>query len=210
MKNSKTVITLTALALTVGTWANAPCLADDDADEFTPAADSKVRKHRPVVSSEALEIGVTTARSLQAEGERLLATDQVDKAIKVFQRAIDIDSDDIDVRVPYARALEKKLLSQKARDPYIYSQCVEEWLTVMRNGVGEEKGMGVHGVSLLNLDSGFADEERQHLAREHLKKVVGFAPRPWETNAKFMKRAMEQSSVKGKLVQTQSKAAASD
>jgi len=181
-----------------------PCLAVDERDsEFVPTEGAL--KGGTINSNQLLELGMVTPKSLVFEGEKALYAGDADRAILVLRRSIDRNTEDADAHMLYARALEMKLKSQTERDPGLYNECVKEWLIVLRNHAGEEKGEGAHGINLFG--HFYQDEEHGIDAKQHLVKLTGYAPKPWETSAKYLKRVLlpTTSTVSGAIVKEKSK-----
>lgn len=185
-----------------------PSLAvDETKPEYVPSEGAI--KGGVINSNQMLQLGMVTPRSLLLEGEKALYAGDADRAITVLRRSIDRDNEDADAHMFLARALEMKLKAQAERDPQLYNECVKEWLLVMRNHVGAEKGEGAHGINVLG--HFWEDEEHGIDARHHLRKLTGFAPKPWETSAKYLKRVLlpATSTVSGAVVKPKSEAKSS-
>jgi len=175
-----------------------PSYAANDSDEFT-TTDAPRKTRSTVTSNQALNIGAPTTGSLHMEAEQALENNRVDEAIKLLRKANDLDDDDIDSHACLARALETKLQSQKKKDQSVLSECLSEWVKVMRNQMGDEKGMTFKGLSILNINALYTDDDRQGMAKAHLRKLAGSAPRPWETNNQYLNRVLIKN-VEGELV----------
>jgi hypothetical protein len=162
-----------------------------------------------------LEKGVTTndnvliqkdssAVQLLMLADRALKSDKVDRAIDLIKRSLDLNMDDLDAHMSYAMALERKLQMQKVEDPAVFNLCVKEWLAVLRNKYGEEKAETIDGIGIPGINGRFfADDERHTPARNHLVKLTGTAPKPWETDKKFLAKVCRhgETSVSAKVVQ---------
>jgi hypothetical protein len=173
-----------------------PCLADDDTND-KPASENESSS----INTSLLGSRMTaSATALQFEGERALEVGNLERALTLLKRSMEIDDDDCNTRLIYAKTLEAKLRTQQERDPELFKECVKEWLIVMRDEVGDQKGVGIHGVSFLN--SYYDDEDREMLAKKHLIKLAGSAPRAWETDAHYLAKVLRPSAalVKGKVV----------
>jgi len=129
--------------------------------------------------------GKQTTNSLGLASEYALEQGNYEQAIKLCKRALDKGYDDMDTHMAYANALEAKLNAQEKQDVELLNECVREWLIVFRTEVGDEKGISFHGISPLG--HFYEDEERSIPARAHIVTLTGRAPRPWETDEKFMK-----------------------
>jgi hypothetical protein len=94
----------------------------------------------------------------------------------------------------YAECLEKKLRKQKEKDSALFMAAVGEWLIVMRGERGDEKGLtnssglGIPGFTYL-----YRDEDRAIPARQHLMSLVGYLPKGWETDQKYMRKVAKQA-----------------
>ncbi len=155
------------------------------ANEESMDEETEDGEYKPVTSVEAYALNKQTANSLGLAAEYATSHGQYDQAIKLCKRALNEDYNDLDVHMAYANALQEKLQAQKAPDPDLLNQCIREWLIVYRTEVGDEKGLSFHGISPLG--HLYEDEERSIPARSHLIKLTGRAPRPWETDVKFLK-----------------------
>lgn len=173
-----------------------PSLADEDNNEKLPSDNESSSGTNTMLGYQP----AVTATMLQYEGERALETGNLERSLTLLKRSIDMDDDDCNTRLLYAKALEAKLRTQHERDPALFKNCVKEWLIVMRDEVGDQKGVGIHGVSFLN--SFYDDEDREMLAKKHLIKLTGSAPRAWETDAHYLAKVLRPGAelVKGKIV----------
>jgi tetratricopeptide (TPR) repeat protein len=151
---------------------------------------------------EIFDSGSTQTGSLLVVGEAALRAKRYDRAIEFAKRALDNDNQEIDVHKLYAQALEGKFKQQKSQDLDLLKECVQEWLLVMRTGVGEEKGINIGGAGIG--DFLYRDSERYILAQQHLLKLTGTAPHMWESNKRYLKRALKPMQlVKGKIISKQ-------
>ncbi len=126
--------------------------------------------HHGVVSSDQfLELGVPSANGLRIEGEQSMRLGKLDRAIMVLQRSVELAPADMDGRILYGEALEKKLIKQKDRDPALYNYVIKQWLFVAKNAE-------------------FADQSMQGF--NHLLKVCGTVPKKWEKEKKFLARVL--------------------
>lgn len=86
-----------------------------------------------VRNDQFLELGVGTSSCLQLEGESLLRTGNLEQALTVLQRSVEMSPMDMDKRILYAEALEKYLIKQKPeRDPRLYNFIVKQWLYIAK------------------------------------------------------------------------------
>ena len=141
-------------------------------------------------------------RSISAliSAEMALRSERVDRSIQLARRAMKRDPDDLDVHKALAEALDRKLEYQTDKDPKVFEECVREWLIVLRNGVGMEKGTNFKGLGVF--DSLFGDEDTYIIAKQRLKHLTGYVPKPWETNEKYLKRVLRpaEASIKGRIL----------
>ncbi|CAN5496826.1 hypothetical protein BH11CYA1_BH11CYA1_13230 [soil metagenome] len=61
----------------------------------------------------------------------------------------------------------------REKDPDIFNLCIKNWLVVLRNEVGEEKGATYKGIGI-GLGY-FQDEERTINAKHRLKVLTGYS-----------------------------------
>jgi len=165
---------------------------------------------KPVYSDELMTSGQTTPRNLALLGEKSLNSGNYEKAIQLLKRSLSLDSDDADAHCLYAQALEKKYRKQEEKDPELFNKCVREWLLILRNEVGEEKGLGYKGITVPSLGTFYRDEDHNILAHRHLVKLAGSVPKGWESNAKYLKRVLQPTTtaVSGKVLKAKNTKAA--
>jgi hypothetical protein len=186
-----------SITLTTILCANAPAFCAVQTEEDP---DRKIEK--PVVSIEAY----THTRQASADSIGFAATyaarngDNIDQAIALCRKSLAKNNDDIDVHLSYAQLLESKFNEQGENDPNLYLDCVKEWLMVLRNEVGDEKGMTLHGVGLPFTGFLYKDDDRFVLAKAHLLSLTGIEPKGWETDTKYLQKVSKRSTVNGKLL----------
>jgi hypothetical protein len=152
---SATAKSISSLIL-LSTMLAFPAFADDEESSFIMDTSSIGQSNNGVVSSDQfLELGQPSPNALRMEGEAALRLGHLDRAIMVFQRSVEMAPLDMDSRVNYADALEKKLVSQKVRDPKLYNYIIKQWLFVVKK-------------------ADFPDQIMQ--ARSHLYSLTGLAP----------------------------------
>ena len=122
-----------------------------------------------VTSDQLLELGTPTADSLRLTGEQFLRMGNLDRAIMVLQKSVEMSPSDMDGRILYATALEKKLTGQEDRDPQLYNFLVKQWLYVLKK-------------------ADFMDQNAQGQA--HLVALTGTFPRKYESRGRFLSRVM--------------------
>ncbi len=136
--------------------------------------------------------GETNARTLLMTARQHLRHHNYQRAIVLLAKAVKLDPDDIDVHNLYATALEEKLSNQVDKDPELFNRCIQELLIVVRNEAGDEKGLTYKGIGL---GAGYyQDEERTMAAKRSLKKLTGYLPKPWETDARYLRRVLRPTS----------------
>ncbi len=67
--------------------------------------------------------------------------EQWGQAIKFLRKSMKGNDDDIDTHKYLAICLEKQMDEESERDPAKFKECVKEWLVVLRNTKGAEKGL---------------------------------------------------------------------
>lgn len=164
---------------------------EDNSQDTIPSQDIPAPEYVPpsqgiVTSMDAYsDEGEQTATSLQFAAKYAADQGDYEKAIKLCRRALRQDYNDIDVHKTYAEVLEDKLNDQNEPDHDLLNGCIREWLIVFRTEVGDEKGLSFHGISPFG--HLYEDEDRSIPARSHLVTLTGRAPKPWETDEKYMK-----------------------
>lgn len=156
------------LGLVAATISPAAFAADHD-DYIVDTSDIGVDTHGVVNSDQFLELGVPSANGLRIEGEQSMRLGNLDRAIMVLQRSVELAPLDMDGRIMYAEALEKKLIKQKDRDPALYNFIIKQWLFVLKKAE-------------------FADHSMQGYS--HLVKLCGTTPKRWEKEDKFLNRVL--------------------
>ena len=133
--------------------------------------------HGVVTSDQFLELGVPSANGLRIEGEQALKMGKIDRAIMVLQRSVEMAPRDMDGRILYGEALEKKLMRQKDRDPKLFNFTVKQWLFVAKMAE-------------------YADQGQQ--GYNHLYKLTGSIPKRFEKEKKYLSHVLipEDGSVK--------------
>jgi hypothetical protein len=173
------------------------------ADKGESASNEPPREKGVVFSSQMLhsEHG-SSGLSLLFEAENAKRYGDLDQAITFVRRSLDVDDSNLDAHAFYADVLEAKLKKQTERDPEMFRTCIQEWLIVMRNKVGDERGLNIHGIGIPAMGTAYEDEDHTIKARQHLTKLTGFSPKPWETDTRYLKRVLAKTteSVSGKIV----------
>ncbi|MBI4533940.1 MAG: hypothetical protein HY711_08325 [Candidatus Melainabacteria bacterium] len=139
-------------------------------EDFIVDTSSIGKSHNGVVSSDQfLELGMRTPNALRLEGENSLRMGNLDRAIMVLQRSVEMAPMDMDGRILYAQALEQKLIGQKERDPALFNFVVKQWLFVAKKAE-------------------FPDQSIQ--GRSHLINLTGVAPKLFESTQKYLSRVL--------------------
>jgi tetratricopeptide (TPR) repeat protein len=158
------------------------------ADNEESEEESSARNPGEVTSIDVINSGKSNGRALASAAEYCVQIEQYDKAIKLSRQALDKNYDDNEIHQVYAEALEGKLKEQANRDPALFNQCVQEWLIVLRQETGDEKGLTAHGIGIPMMGKLYEDDDRVIPARQHLLKLTGTTPKFWETDNKYLKR----------------------
>ncbi len=148
-------------------------------------------------------MGHTEANSLSLQAEYATEQGQYDQAIKLCQKAIEKNDDDADIHFAYADALQHKLKHQKEKDPNLFIAAVREWLIVLRNEKGDERGItNAAGLAIPGVQHLYRDEDRSMVAHQRIVSLVGYVPKARETDSMFLKRVAKQceASVKGTVL----------
>lgn len=175
-----------------------PALADDTKSGGKPSLLQQTSKG--YIDSDEVLTRSKHNRQITLVAQQAIRRGDYERAIKLLNRALEINDDDMDTHRLLAEALQDKLEAQDERDPYLFEKCIKEWLIVYRGEVGEEKGLTFHGLGFMT--DRFADEDRGIVAKQQLKKLTGHAPKMWETDSKYITRMMRKDSanVTGKVV----------
>jgi hypothetical protein len=137
--------------------------------------------------------------------EQALNNHLYDTAIRLSQRALQLDPEDLDIHMVYAKSLETKLHRQPAghKDTALFMAAVREWLIIARSERGEEKGLtNSKGIGIPGMQHRYQDEDRSIPANAAIKRLVGFEPRQNETDKKFLDRVekLVNKNVSGEVV----------
>jgi hypothetical protein len=136
----------------------------------------------------AMELNGRSAQMLLLEGQEALRAGDPVTAMRKVKHSLALDDDDMDAHCLYANLMDEQIHSQTEKDPTLFNKCVEEWLAIMRNRYGEEKGMRFHGISPFG--DLFHDEDRSIEAKRALVKLTGYSPKTFETDAHYLKRVL--------------------
>ncbi|OPZ90820.1 MAG: hypothetical protein BWY75_00570 [bacterium ADurb.Bin425] len=136
------------------------------------------------ITSEEFE----SPRILILKAQQALRHRDVDRAVSQMERAMALAPKDVDVHYFYALSLEAKMKRARFKDEKTFGNCVSSWLKLYRGEVGDEKGLTFKGVGLAA--GSFSDDEMAMHGKEHLLSLVGFLPKAWESDKKYVKRAV--------------------
>jgi hypothetical protein len=136
-----------------------------------------------VTSDQMLELGLTTPETLRLEGEQCLRTGNIDRALTVLQRSVEMAPLDMEGRILYAAALGRKFEERRGQDNALFNFLVKQWLFIYKR-------------------SDFPDQQQQALSQiaaltetkpkrfESEKKFLGRVLRPEDANSAFAKLAL--------------------
>lgn len=153
----------------IACFAALPAMANDTDDWIKDTDCIGKSNHGVIRNDQILELGVPTASALQFEGESSMRMGDVDRALVVLQRSIEMAPMDMDKRILYAEALEKKLMGQKKKDPQLYNFLIKQWLFVARKAEFPDQSV---------------------LARSHILSLSGTFPKMLEKPEKFLGRVL--------------------
>lgn len=164
--NQSLSILLVAASMIIS-FCTAQAFAKDGAfDDLSPFAHEG---QGAVISDRMLELDTASSDALRLEGEQSMRDGNFNRAITMLQHALEMEPADMDGRLLYAEALEKKLLKQKDRDPVLYNQTVKQWLYIAKKAE-------------------FHDQNMQAL--QHLETLTGTKPQRFESPARFLARVL--------------------
>jgi hypothetical protein len=135
-----------------------------------------------------------SAETLLVKAESAYSRKDLEHALILVKRSLKLNDDDIDAHCLYAKVLQDKLQHQDEKDTQLFATCVKEWLLVLRNKVGPEKGINTaDGLGFMN--NFYRDEDHTIAAKHSLVKLVGSLPKSWETDNKYLKRVLAPTAV---------------
>ncbi len=144
--------------------------------------------YRPIQNEDFLGLAHNSPETYLFRAEVAINREQWGQAVKYLRKSMKGNDDDIDTHKYLAVCLEKQMDEETDRDPAKFKECVKEWLVVLRNTKGAEKGLTFkNGLSPTN-NKKWEDEQTAGMARQHLKELTGQEPKRWETNEKFIAR----------------------
>jgi hypothetical protein len=157
-----------ALAVAAHGMLSQPSVARDIdfSQDTTPIVHAE---QKPVSSDQMLDISTSSSSALRMEGEQLIRVNNIDKAVAVLARSVEMSPADIDGRILYAEALEKKLQRQTTRDPQLHNLAVKQWLYIAKK-------------------ADYMDQKVQGI--KHLTSICGSKPRMLETEDRFLARVL--------------------
>ena len=142
-----------------------------------------------VTSDQFLELGVPTPNALRLEGENSLRTGNLERALMMLQRSVELAPLDMDGRLLYAQALQWKYREKQGNDPVLYNFLVKQWLFIYRR-------------------SDFRDQQGQALSE--LVAITGTKPKRFESEKDFLLRVMKPETEKVALKEGEGRAEESD
>jgi hypothetical protein len=160
-----------AMAAIVGSIAiPTAALAEETPDWIMDTSGVGHSKNGVVRSDQILELGTANASGLQLEGEAQMRMGNLDQALTSLQKAVEMAPLDMDKRLLYSQALEKKLASQRGdKDPQLYNFLIKQWLFIYRKAE-------------------FIDQTLE--AKSHLMHLTGTAPKSFERSEKYLARVL--------------------
>lgn len=133
-----------------------------------------------VISSEQfLELGQPTPSCYRLEGESSLRYGNLDRAILVLQRSVEMAPLDMDNRILYAEALERKLHEQKIKDPKLFNFVIKQWLFIAKKAEFPDQSVQGYG---------------------HLSNLTGRVPGRFEKPGKYLAKVLIPEDSKEKVV----------
>lgn len=146
-----------------------PANAEDT--EFIKDTASIGKTNGVIMSDQMLELGMVSSNALRIEGEQAIRLGNTDRAIQVLQRSVEMSPLDMDGRILYSTALEKKLFKQKKhdRDPKLYNYLVKQWYFIYKK-------------------CEFPDQKIQ--AYQHLTQLTGVGPKLLERQKKYLTKVL--------------------
>lgn len=148
--------------------------------------------YRPITNDGFMNLAKQSPETNLFRAEMAINREQWGLAVKYLRKSMHGNDDDIDTHKFLAICLEKQMDASGERDDQMYKECVNEWLIVLRNLKGPEKGLNFkNGLSFRN-NKKWEDEEGGIMARQHLIQLCGSVPGKFETNNKFISRVTKE------------------
>ncbi len=175
LKNAGKLVMLASCFVLIVTPAFAK--ENEDPDFIVDTSSIGKVENGTVRSEQFLELGDPTSGALTLEGEKTLKSGDLDRAIMVLQKSVEMAPMDMQCRILYAQALEKKISKDKHKDPHLFNFLIKQWLFVYRK-------------------ADFYDETMEGMS--HLSNLVGTLPKRFENDKKYLARVLipEDGSVK--------------
>ena len=117
----------------------------------------------------AAAISSMNPADLRARALACLKQGEADAAIKLVERAIEMQPEDLDGRQTYAQALENKVMAQTEPDSHLFNQCLRQWYFIYKKAEYSE---------LVKLAAG------------HLQELTGKSPYIWPGAKMYLSRVM--------------------
>jgi hypothetical protein len=157
------------LTILVGASMWQPALARDS--DFSQDTTPITHGEQALVSSDQLlDISTSTSSALRLEGEQSMRFNNIDKAVLLLEKSVEMSPADMDGHILYAEALEKKLARQKTQDPQLHNLVVKQWFYIAKK-------------------ADYMDQKMQGL--KHLANLTGSKPRMLETDDRFLARVLK-------------------
>jgi len=157
--------------------------------------------YKPVTNMDVFGMSGSSAATLMFQADYLFTHGNTEGALALIKKSLAENDDDSDTHCLYAKILEKKLRAQEHRDPKLFNKCVKEWLIVMREERGAEKGLYWHGFAT-PYGRSFGDEDKSILAAQRLYKLTGMIPKNGQSDKKYLRLVLKPTTteVTGKLL----------
>jgi uncharacterized coiled-coil protein SlyX len=157
------------LTILVGASMWQPALARDS--DFSQDTTPITHGEQALVSSDQLlDISTSTSSALRLEGEQSMRFNNIDKAVLLLEKSVEMSPADMDGHILYAEALEKKLARQKTQDAQLHNLVVKQWFYIAKK-------------------ADYMDQKMQGL--KHLANLTGTKPRMLETDDRFLARVLK-------------------
>lgn len=135
-----------------------------------------------------------SAHTLQITARQCMRGHNYARAIPLLEKSLKLDPNDLEAHCLYAQALQEKLEEMEEKDPRLFNKVVSIWLSILRNEVGEEKGLSYKGLSIDN--GAFGDDDTVIRAKMELRHLTGYVPRAWETDEHYLTRVLKKARTK--------------
>lgn len=115
---------------------------------FADATSPRIKRTEKVYSKERPDTGyfgtgqagrLTEASSLRFQCEREMLDGNIDEALRLSAKAVQLDPGDPGTHLLYARALTAKFYSKDDIDEKMLTKCYEEWMLISRHDSDQEE-----------------------------------------------------------------------